>query len=168
MTKYLFSMLAFLFASTTDGYCQDGFIEWDKHYKEVNLSGVLQNEKKYADSIETTLGVNSYYTRTDKYRFNATFLGEKRKMNPQVLGSMKNVFKLFSGSSTQLDGLVENEFLFQTGDVQFWAPVQKQLEKPLNKEIKKGQEVYLYCLFLNEHSSKGLFNTLLVSEFKKE
>ena len=81
---------------------------------------------------------------------------------------MKAVFKLFGGDMYQLEQYVNSEYLFQIGDVQFWAPIQKQLEKPLRKEIKKGKSVLLYCLFLNEHSSKGLFNTLLISEFQKE
>ncbi len=160
--------MAFTIAFTTAGYSQDGFDEWNRNYKEVNLIKILQFERKYADSIEMKSGASAYYTRTDKYRFNATFLGEKRKIDPQVLRSMKNVFKLFSGSSTQLDGLIDNEYLFQIGETQFWAPIQKQLEKSFNKEIKKGKETHLFCLFLNEHSSNGLFNTLLISEFKKE
>ncbi|MFD2245405.1 hypothetical protein [Pontibacter ruber] len=150
------------------GFPQTGFEEWNRNYPKVNLEEVLKFEQQYADSIEANSGKAAYYTRVDKYRFSATYLGEKRKVDAQVMKSMKNVFKLFGGNSEQLDGLVENEYLFQIGEVKFWAPIQQQLEKPFNKEVKKGKGALLYCMFLNEHSSIGLHNTLLISEFAKE
>ncbi|WP_345161081.1 hypothetical protein [Nibribacter koreensis] len=81
---------------------------------------------------------------------------------------MKNVFKLSGGEVSLLDQSIKTEYLFQVGPYQVWAPIQKQLEKPLTKEVRPGDSVLLYCLFLNEHSSNGLFNTFLVSEFMSQ
>lgn len=166
--KSLFATLAFHIAFTAMGYSQDGFDKWNRNYKDVDIVEILEYEKKYADSIETEFGASARYARVDKFRFTAAYLGKKRKINSQVLQSMKTVFKLFLGGSTQLDGAVKNEYLFQIGEVQFWVPIQKQLEKPFKKEIKKSEKAHLYCLFLNEHSGNGLFNTIFICEFKKE
>ena len=168
--KYILSLIIVVFTLMSKAYAQDAFEKWDQNYRKIELLNVLNFEQHYADSIDanTTLGKGSYYFRHDKFKFSAKYLGEVREVDSQVMRSMKNVFKRLGGNSELLENDIRNEHLFQVGDIKFWAPIQKQLEKPLRKEIKKGDSVLLYCLFLNEHSSNGLFNSLLISEFKKE
>ncbi|MER2996212.1 hypothetical protein [Pontibacter populi] len=165
--KYILLTLFVAFSFIADVKAQSDFAEWNKNYPKVDILKVLNWEQHYADSIDATKGKREYYTRFDKYSFSATYLGEKRTIDSKVMKSMGNVFKLFGGDASQLNSMVENEYLFQVGELTFWAPIQKQLEKPLKKEVKKGATATLYCLFLNEHSSNGLFNTLLISEFNK-
>jgi len=165
--KLIYATLLIWAIVVFDAKAQQGFEEWNKNYEQIDLLQILAFEQAYADSIDATKGPGEYYTRIAKYRFSATYLGQKRKADPKVIQSMKNVFKLFSGDPTQLSSMIENEYLFQVGDITFWAPIQKQLEKPLKKEVRQGKMATLYCLFLNEHSSAGLYNTLLISEFQK-
>ncbi len=168
MSKHLLSFLALFLVSIGLAHAQTGYPDWDKNYRTIDIQKVLQFEQRYADSVVANDGDIAYYLRMDKYRFSATYLGQKRPVDPGVMQSMKRVYKMFSGDPAQLESLVVHEYLFQVGKTQFWAPVQKQLEKPLNKEVKKGKNALIYCLFLNERSSKGLYNSLLVSEFLKE
>ncbi|WP_066835234.1 hypothetical protein [Rufibacter ruber] len=164
--KTLLIAFVFFLAFIPDGAAQSGWEAWDKNYRLVHLPEVLKLEQQYADSIDRTAGESSYYIRHDKYRFMAIFLGESRPVDPKVLGSMKNVFKLSGGEPDALGQNVVHEYLFQVGETKFWAPMQKQLEKSFRKEVKPKKLVLLYGLFLNEHSSNGLFNTLLISEFQ--
>jgi len=166
--RFILSTIFIFLSLSFDAKAQDEFENWDKNYEQIDFLKILAFEKSYADSIDATASKSEYYTRIAKYRFSATYLGEKRNIEPRVMRSMKNVFKLFGGETSQIESMVEREYLFRVGDKQFWAPIQKQLEKPLKKEVKKGESAMLYCLFLNEHSSNGLFNSFLISEFKKD
>jgi hypothetical protein len=70
--------------------------------------------------------------------------------------------------SAQLNELVKKEFIFNIEGVDVWMPIEKMLEVHMHQEVKIGEEVTLYCLFLNDHRLKHkLYNTLLISEFKK-
>jgi hypothetical protein len=168
MKRNILCLLVLVLLATGTTLAQTGYPEWDKNYRAIDIQKVFQFEQRYADSVVATDGDIAYYLRMDTFRFSATYLGQKRPIDPGVLQSMQRVYKMFSGDPAQLESLVVHEYLFKVGETQFWAPVQKQLEKPLNKEIKKGKSALIYCLFLNERSSKGLYNSLLVSEFLKE
>ncbi|WP_299706840.1 hypothetical protein [uncultured Pontibacter sp.] len=168
MTKNLLCLLVFMLATIRVAQAQAGYPDWDKNYPAIDFQRVLQFEQRYADSVVAVDGDIAYYFRMDKYRFSATYLGQKRAIDPKVMQSMKRVFKMVSGDPALLESLMENEYLFQVGETQIWVPVQRQLEKPLAKEVKKGKSALIYCLFLNERSSGGLYNSLLISEFLKE
>lgn len=168
MFHKLIGILFFTLVLSGQGHAQGDFEKWDANYAEVNLAVLLGYEQQYADSIEAISGKDEYYFRGDKYRFEATYLGLKRRLDPKVMKSMKNVLGLLGGDAEQLDELLGNEYFFQVGEIRFWAPMQRQLEEPFAEEVRKGEAVTLYCLFLNEHSSSGLYNTFLVSEFRKE
>ncbi len=154
---------------TIQCYGQDQWETWDKRYREINYKELIDSEKQYADKTEKNKEIAQYYSRLDNYKITAKFIGKTRPIDNNVLMSMKRVFKLFIGKPDQLDDVVKKEFLFEIGGSEVWMPIQTQLEKPLKKEIKKGTETILYCLFLNEHLQEGkIYNTLLISEFRKE
>jgi hypothetical protein len=156
-----------VFFNTGFIYSQDNFDTWDKNYPEIDFGSVIEEEQKYADSIESN-STSQYYSRIDKYRFDAVYTGEKRVVEDSVFKSMKRVFKLYSGNPDVLNELVKYEYKFKAGNQEVWFPMQSQLEKPFKKEIKKNETVKLYCMFMNEHGSKKrLFNIFLISEFKK-
>jgi len=158
-----------LLVLTIQCYGQDQWETWDKRYRERNYKELIESEKQYADKTEKNKEIAQYYSRLDNYKITAKFIGKTRPIDNDVLMSMKRVFKLFIGKPDQLDDAVKNEFLFEIGGSEVWMPIQTQLEKPLKKEIKKGTETILYCLFLNEHLQEGeIYNTLLISEFRKE
>jgi hypothetical protein len=109
-----------------------------------------------------------FYARSATYRFNAQYIGLVKPLGKSILISMKTVYKLFIGNPDFMDNLFSSEVLFKLGSDTIWMPVQKQLVEALNREIKNGDTLTLYCLYLNEHSvTNGLRNILLISEFSK-
>lgn len=168
MPNYLLGVLCCIFLLCGRGHAQDDFGKWNQNYAAVDPVELLKAEQHYADSMEAVHGKTEYYYRADKYRFEAIYLGLRRSLEPEVMRSMKNVLGMVTGNAGQLDGLVENEYLFQVGEQRIWAPMQRQLETPFAEEVRNGDTVLLYCLFLNEYSGSGLYNTFLISEFLKE
>ena len=151
-------------------YSQNEWDSWNNNYKEKSITQLIRNERIYADSVENGLIEGEYYLRMDNYRFQATFKGEKRPIPEEILQSMKRVYKAV-GQPEYLSTFdkIKHEYLFEIDGNEYWFPIQPILEKPLKKEINKNEKVYLYCLFLNEHTiKKELYNTLFISEFKKE
>lgn len=162
ITRLSFTLLLLLAAFTL------GAQDWDTNYPETNFKRLIQFEKEYADSIQNNPDAVQYYSRLDKYRFTAEYMGESRKIEPEVMTSMKNVFRLFVGSTDQLESLVKAEYKFRVGEFELWMPIQQQLEKHVKLELQKGDKAKLYCLFMNEHGMDGrLYNTFLISEFIK-
>lgn len=168
MLKNVLAILSFTLLLSGYSHAQADFEKWDERYSLINLAELLAFEQQYADSIEAISGKEAYYFRADKYRFEATYLGLKRSLDANVMKSMQNVLGGMGGDAGQLEELLEHEYLFQAGGVRFWAPMQRQLEEPFAEEVRNGDTVLLYCLFLNEHGSAGFYNTFLISEFRKD
>jgi hypothetical protein len=151
-------------------FSQDEFESWNKRYKKVNITDVLRFETAYADSVDKGLIDGKYYSRFDLYQIEAEYLGEERFIADSIKSSMKNVNKLF-GEKEFLPIItnLRKEYLFKIGKDNYWFPIQYVLEKPFQNEIIKHDTVTLYCIFFNEHRwNKALYNTFLISEFRKE
>ena len=141
---------------------------WNKNYPEVDIASVLKLERNYADSVEKHPEIIQYYTRVDKYSFTAEFLGQTRKMSPDILNSMKRGLKLFGGNPSQLEQLTGSQVLFKIADEEIWMCIQPNILKALKEELSKGDKPKLYCLYFNEHTKeKRLYNIFLISEFVK-
>ncbi|AMR25747.1 hypothetical protein A0257_00690 [Hymenobacter psoromatis] len=99
------------------------------------------------------------------------FIGKEQLIDPVIMQSMKIVYWAFPGSlpkPAQLDGLIKKEFLFNVEGVEVWMPIEKMLETHMRQEVKVGEDVTLYCLFLNDHRlNHKLYNNLMISEFRK-
>ena len=153
-------------------YAQDAdeyWAKWKKNYPQVNVLEVLKFERHYADSVEKHPRIPPYYARLDKFRFTAEYIGETRPVAKDVFQSMSQVFKLFVGDPSQLNGLLDSEVLFKVGDEQVWMPIQTKILKALQEEAKVTDKIVLYCLFLNQHTSKNkLYNSFFISEFSFE
>ncbi len=164
MNKILIILICLL---NLQAFGQNEWESWDKNYTEVSLTDICNAEKQYAERVEQDKNIPQYYARIDKYKIKAKYLGEFKKLDAQVLNSMKNVFTLYIGNPDQLNEMVKNKCLFEIEGYRIWLPVQKVLEKSLKKELKNGDNVILYCLFMNEHSHDGhLSNIFFVSEFR--
>ncbi|MEO9849473.1 MAG: hypothetical protein ABJH72_13565 [Reichenbachiella sp.] len=146
----------------------DPYEKWDKNYTEIDLSELLNSEQMYADSIESNFDeTQQLYFRAEKYRFVATFTGNWRAFSDQRESIMSFVFKMI-GVDQSITRTIKNEIELVCQFGKIWMPIQPQLEKSFKKEVKKNADVYLYTLFLNSHSSKGLSNIFFVSEFISE
>lgn len=150
-------------------YSQKGYEDWDKNYRIENPENIIQNELNYAEKVENKEIEGSYYVAMEKFRFIALFTGNKRNINAEVYNSMRRVFKLKTGKSDVLNGLVTKEFEFIIGKSKIWMPIQNQLIEPFQSEVSKGSKVLLYCLFTNEHKFEGgIINAFFISEFTSE
>lgn len=164
LTLLLLTLKFSSFAQTEDEY----WATWNKNYPEVSILDILASERKYADSIEKDPKIPPYYVRTGKYRFEAEYMDETRKIDTAVLSSVKRVHKWFGGDPAQIENLIRSETLIKVGDQKIWMPVQQNILKAIMEEAKKGETLMLYCAFFNEHTSRNkLYNSLLISEFSK-
>ncbi|GAB2975538.1 hypothetical protein GCM10027049_07680 [Mucilaginibacter puniceus] len=144
-------------------------MKWDKNYTLVDIDDILKFEHMYADSVEKHKRIASYYFRRDGYRFKATFLGEIKPINKDVINSIKRIFKLTGTEPDLIDQICNTAVLMKAGNEQIWMPIQTQILEAFKEEVVKGNEITLYCLYLNEHTSKNvLYNNFVISEFIKE
>lgn len=158
----IFSINSALFAQTEDEYWN----KWDSNYTMVNVTEVINKELNYADSVEKNPKITQYFVRFDKFRFSALYSRKSRKIDRNVIESMKRVFKIFIGDPTNLIKICKDEALFVVDGKEVWMPIQPNILKALNEETKDENKVVLYCSFFNEHTNeKKLYNTFFVSEF---
>lgn len=140
---------------------------WDNKYQEVDISLLLEQEQRYADSIEKDPDAAQFYARQKGYRFQGTFTGKWRDLSDERRDVMKLTYKIFTGENPIFDQ-TQKEIQIQTGDHLIWMPIQAVLEKDFKKEIKNGKDVYLYTLYFNHHKQEGtLYNIFFISEFRK-
>ena len=148
---------------------QNGFEDWDKNYRYKSADKIIQAEVDYAKEVEKDKTEGHYYVAMNKFRFIAEFTGNERQISPEVLNSMKRVFKVKMGSAEVLNGLVSKEFEFNIGNSKLWMPIQNQLIDDFKNEVAKGKKVLIYTLFTNEHKfTGGIINVFLISEFTTE
>lgn len=146
----------------------DPWASWNEKYKEVDIALILDREQTYADSVRENPDAVQFYARQDGYRFMGTFTGEWRKLSEERRKIMKRTFKIFSGQHVVFDQL-RNEVQIAVENDTIWMPIQPTLEKPFKKEVKKGENVYLYALYFNYHTSdQKLYNIFFISEFNSE
>ena len=151
-------------------FAQDNWDNWNDTYTEVDPIKIIQLEKQYADSIQSNDVADDYYLRMDTYRFSAQYLSGKRAINESTKKSMARAYKMLGNPDyISLINKLKFEYQFKIGSDTLWFSIQNVLNKSFKKEIKKSDQVYLYCLFLNEFSYDGvLYNSFLISEFYKE
>lgn len=167
--KKNFCVILLLFVSIAC-FSQDEFESWNKRYREINLTDLIRFENLYADSVNNGLIEGKYYTRLKLYRITAECLGEERELADSIKASMKNVNKLVGDKEfLPVIAAVKKEYLFRIDGNDYWFPIQNVLEEPFQNEIMAHDRVTLYCVFFNEHRwNKALYNTFLISEFRKE
>jgi hypothetical protein len=70
--------------------------------------------------------------------------------------------------SEESGAVFEEELLFKEGDVEYWLPVQKQVIPHFKEELKPGEEVKLYVIWIGGRQESGVPDwVFLVNEFEK-
>lgn len=142
--------------------------QWNTNYPATDITSVLKQERQYADSVEHHPNIAPYYVRKDKYRFTGVFMGKVQPVSADSMNSVNRVFKTLSINATAED-LFDSAVLIKVGNEEIWMPIQKKLIDEFQKDLKNGDKVTLYCLYLNEHTSKNvLFNHFIISEYSPE
>lgn len=166
--RHIWTILGALIFSHCAG-AQSDLDSWNENYQEKNIVDLIKYEKLYADSVDQGMIEGKYYLRMDNYRFSALYTGEKREIPDSIKASMKRVYKVY-GNKEYLPIIdeIRYEYQFIIDQSICWISLQSILDKAFKKEVKKDDTIYLYCLFLNEHTFKGqLYNSFLISEFRK-
>lgn len=142
---------------------------WNAKYLQKDAGKLLRYERTYADSVEKHPEIAQYYVRNEPLKFKAVYLGQVRATTSDVIRSMKQVLKLSQSTDMPLEHLCKMSVLMKVGNEKLWMPIQNNILEALKQEVKKNDEVLLYCVFLNEHTSKNvLYNHFLISEFIKD
>lgn len=163
----LCSLLSFNLAANAQTAAEH-WAQWNISYPATDIVTVLKQERLYADSVEHHPNIAPYYLRKDKYRFTGAYLGEVQLVNADIMSSVNRVFKT-SGITVTAEDLFDSAVLIKVGDEKIWMPIQKAFANEFEKDLKKGDKVTLYCLYLNEHTSKNvLFNHFIISEYSPE
>jgi len=143
----------------------DPWDNWNRTYQEVDVPRLLLREQVYADSIDSDPRAVKFYVRQKAYRFSGKFTGQWRRLSDERREVMKSTFKILSGANPIFDE-TKDEVAIEFEGQTHWLPIQPQLVKPFKKEIKKGTDVFLYCMYFNQHKADGrLFNVFFISEF---
>jgi len=168
--KNLIYLLLFFYPFCAYGQSDKDYWEkWDSNYPVIDILKMLDSEKHYADSVEKNPKITPYYVRSDRYRFDAEYIGKVRVIDKSIKSTMRIVYKLTIGNPKVLDDLIDSEVLIKLGKDTLWMPVQKNILRSLKDEINNGDTLTLYCLYLNEHSTEnGLRNIFIISEFNKK
>lgn len=181
MKKILIIFFSLIFIKS-DAQYEEYWARWEANYPETDIIKVLSYERYYADSIENHPQIAQYYSRSDKYRFQAEYLGKTRLLDSLVYKSMLNVFKLTIGNLDAIENNLGYEVLFKVGNEEIWMPIQNKIFRAFQEEIKDKDMVTLFCLYLNEHKGKEkkniketfiysdknvLYNIFYISEFRK-
>ncbi|TFF36889.1 hypothetical protein [Mucilaginibacter psychrotolerans] len=142
---------------------------WNKNYPKEDIPTMLKKEREYAISVEKNPNEAPDYLRRASYRFKASFLGKAKPVDAETIESMQWVLKFTGRDPSVIIGLIDSVVLMKVGAEEIWMPIQRQLLPQLREEVLIGEEVTLYCLFLNHHTNKNkLFNNFLISEFIPE
>lgn len=162
-------ILLLLFISTL-GFSQDDFEKWNERYTKINFTDLMRYETAYADSVDRGIIEGKYYARYERYQIKAECLGKERAIADSIKTSIMNVNKLF-GEKEFLPVItsLKKEYLFRIDGKEYWFAIQHVLEKPFQDEIMQNDTVILYCMHFNEHRwNKALYNSFLISEFRRE
>ena len=125
-----------------------------------NPDALIRDDKK---DISIILSYNSFQSRVK-----ATYTGESRKISDQRKELISIWLKTF-GKPKELLDLLENEYLFVEDKVEYWLPVQKQVASYFKDELKKGDMVTLFVVWLGARKeAKSVDYIFLTNEFEAE
>ena len=103
-------------------------------------------------------------------RVNVTYTGRSRSISPKRKELIKHWLTTYYGLERREEyvKLFDTEFLFTETLVEYWLPIQSPLIQPLQEELKKGDEVTLYVVWLGSRKESGKVDwVFLVNEFAK-
>jgi hypothetical protein len=120
----------------------------------------LKDEKK---NVSVILSYNSFQSRVK-----AVYTGASRKISEPRKEVIAMWLKTVNKPKEYLE-LFDNEYLFTEDKVEYWLPVQKQVAAYFREELKKGDTVTLFVVWLGLRKEKeSLDYIFLMNEFEAE
>jgi len=139
---------------------------WDR-YQPSDLQFVIDEHSKHIDfSPNAKMSINAIAANYP-YRVKVMFMNEYRNISED-----KKQLVDFWGKAVQIDDkfikAFGHEMLFKHGSTLFWFPVQSPLLPDFKKELKKGDEVNLYTMFVGTvWEGDQMQWVFIVNEFRK-
>lgn len=159
--KYLFIILIIATTVSTPLFAK---LEGWEDYHDRSLGKVL--ESNYHPDWKNKKHL--IYISVDLFptRAKVKYLGQSRL----VSSLRKELIKKWLQSTNKDEKILKiyrNEYLFMDGSTEYWIPVQKIWEDPFKKEIKDGDEVFIYVVFCGSRTMNKVTDHLfLVCEFE--
>lgn len=149
MKKYLL-VITLLFSQAANAF----------DYKSYNVSSfediIAEHQSDFGSDVDVGISAISFKNKTK-----VTFTNKFRK----ITATRKQFLQYWAKSLKQAEFIkhYESEYLVKNGDFELWIPIQKQVLPYMNKELKVGQEFYLYHIFAGTNKGKWIF---LSTEFQ--
>jgi hypothetical protein len=162
MMKSLFShfiLVVFLLVGCRFAYGQSS---WD-NYKPRTLNEIIKRHSHpEAFKVDSFLTANTFPSQVK-----VTYTGTSRKIPVAKKAHISDWVKMFKADMGLVD-LFETELLFIENSVEYWLPVQKQVIPYFEQELKKGETVTLFTIWIGAKKIEGKWNwVFLVNEFEK-
>src|SRR5262245_48894292 len=154
--------LALLTLTTVSANAQD---DWGK-YEPRTLNQIIEEHSKAAVDEKAQIHL-LFSAELFPSRVKVTYTGEVRKISAtrkQFIADWAKTRQL----SKDLVALFDEELLFKEGKVEYWLPVQQQVIPYFQKELKVGDSVELYLIWIGARRELGVTDWIfLVNEFEK-
>ena len=97
------------------------------------------------------------------------FTGKSRPITQARKTFIGMWFGMLRSDQKEMAELYEREYLYKEGETEYWLPTQGPITKYFDKELKSGDEMYLYLISIGAYRSEGDIDcVLLVEEFQKK
>jgi hypothetical protein len=145
---------------------------WDR-YKAGTLTAIIRAQGPIILESESLVASKSspkhpgYHYSGDDYPTRAVVIyrGDSRPIDPNRREILRGWGLALRRDTTVADNF-SREYLFQEGDQALWLPVQDTVASYFPKELKPGQVVTLYAMFLGAYyAGKEITWTFIVNEF---
>jgi len=136
------------------------------NYQPRTLSQIIEQHRVIA--ANGTSGISLLFS-ADVFpsRVKVTYMGDKRAIpasRKEFIAEWAKTRKLDRGTVD----LFEDELLFKEGPTEYWLPVQKQVVPFFAEELKNGDVVELYLMWIGSRTENGATDwVFLVNEFKR-
>ena len=163
--KYYLSVIVMVFALFASHAPARGQSSWDT-YKPRKLQDIV---KQHSDS-KLIEGENTNLIFTgDNFpsRVKVIYTGKTRKITEKRKEHIDGWVKSY-GLKPEIAAMFETELLFIEDSVEYWLPVQKQVIPYFEKELKAGETVTLFTVWIGAKKISAQWDWIfLVNEFEK-
>jgi hypothetical protein len=126
-----------------------------------NMDELASRDAAYRDKIGMVFSGDPLYSQV-----RVTYTGTTRKISPARKAHLEDWGKSF-GIKPEVIALFESEMLVLECSTEHWISVQKQVLPHFEKELKKGDMVTLYTMFLGGRKIDGAWNWIFaINEFQ--
>lgn len=162
----LMGALAFLTAWSLIGPAQPAAAEQGFNFKAYRPATIEQIKAEHMDHIAVALGDASktvFEAGVFKYRVRGIFQGGQRRIRYAVRIRV-NAWARSLNLGAEIADLFIQEIQLSENGTNHWIAVQKHLVPFLERDLARGDPIYLYLVFIGVYRTRPVF---LANEFRK-